>query len=57
MKNKCSNWKKGIFDSEIEILATKDMVNNYDEILHRVITYYKGSNNVCLLSEKSKYAL
>jgi hypothetical protein len=49
-----SRWKEEIYDSELEVSATNFMVNNYDEILHQVIVSCKGSDKVCLLSDKPK---
>jgi hypothetical protein len=56
MKSKCSRWKDGIYDSEleIEIAATKSMNDGYHEMLHKIISSDKGSDNSCLLSNKPK---
>jgi hypothetical protein len=54
MKSKCSRWKDGIYDSELEIAATKSMNDGYHEMLHKIISSDKGSDNSCLLSNKPK---
>ncbi len=54
MKSKRYRWKYGIFDSEIEIAATKSMEDGYHEMLHKIISSDKGSDNSCLLSNKPK---
>jgi hypothetical protein len=48
-------WEDGIYDSEIEIAATKSMNDGYHEMLHKIISSDKGSDNSCLLSDKPKY--
>jgi hypothetical protein len=51
---KHSRWREGIYDSEIEIVATKTLYDNGDKWLHILIADCKGSENICLLSDKPK---
>ena len=54
MTDKTYRWKNGFFDSEIEMMFTKYMVDHYDEMFHEVVAFCKGPEKVCLLRDKPK---
>lgn len=41
-------------DDKLEVSATNLMINNFDEMYHQVIASCKGSEKICLLSDKPK---
>ena len=47
-------WKNEVYDSEVELAATKTLMENCDEWKHNQIVNQKGSDKGCLLRNKPK---
>lgn len=52
---KYSRWKDGIYDSKVELAATKYWMNNDDKLFHKMVANLKGPDKVVyLLRNKPK---